>query len=332
MKSSQRIALVRPYFSFSGFENRRALVGARDGFMLSSHARKLPALRAFTGLAGSPFSNLHVVPPQAPQPSPAKCIKVHFCFDQGAGETKPDRCKCTVHFTKEEAYEAVDAGRASFLLVKNPKTPKLTKNHRAIVVHQQTVDGQSLFALAAPVKPNHRDTRHEAIKDQVRQDARRILQKLLAVGAISPQDAQMTDADLEAIFQKPESFLERICARKRLRDAFAEVVTHWWNNLLGYHKLNLEAGQFMTHADRGAGELVTGGYDSTKLGEVEGARETNTGRVKTANFRKAYWNGGWTSSADTGPEGETFCEAGEHEPVDFGPTASDDDDPVRQDD
>jgi hypothetical protein len=292
--------------------------------MLSSHARKLPVKRAFTGLQGSSFSKLHIVPPQAPQPSPAKCIKVHFCFDQGAGETKPDRCKCTVHFTKEEAYEAVDAGRASFLLVKNPKTPKLTKNHRAIAVHRQTVDGQALFAVASPLKPDRRDMRHEAISNKVRQDARRILQKLLAVGAISPHDAQMTDADLEAIFQKPESFLERICARKRLRDAFSEVVTHWWNNLLGYHKLNLEAGQFMTDADRGAGELVTGGYNATKLNEVDGARETDTGRVLTANFRTQYWNGGWTSSAGTGPEGETFCEKGERKPVDFGPTTSDD--------
>jgi len=74
----------------------------------------------------------------------------------------------------------------------------------------------------------------------------------------------------------------------------------------------------MSDADRGAGVLVTGGYDATKLAEVDGARETDTGRVLTANFRKQYWNGGWTSSAGTGPEGETFCEKGEHEPVDFG--------------
>jgi len=194
--------------------------------MLSSHARKLPALRAFTGLAGSSFSKLHVVPPRAPQPSPAKCIKVHFCFDQGAGETKPDRCKCSVHFTKEEAYEAVDAGRASFLLVKNPRTPKLTKNHRAIVVHQHTVDGQALFAVASPVKPDRRDVRHEAIKNKVRQDARRILQKLLSVGAISPQDAQMTDTDLEAIFQKspPASGCET-----RSRPSWSTGGTTFWD-------------------------------------------------------------------------------------------------------
>jgi len=300
--------------------------------MLSSHARKLPALRAFTGLSGSAFSTLRVVPPQAPQPPAKKAVLVHTCFDQQIGDIKPDRCKCSAHFTKAEAYEAVDAGRASFLLVKNPKTPKLTKNHRAIVVHQQTVDGQTLFALASPLKPNRRDMRHEAIKNKVRQDARRILQKLLSVGAISPQDAQMTDTDLEAIFQKPESFLEWISARKRLRDAFAAVVELWWNNILGYHRLHAEAGQFMSDADRGAGVLVTGGYDATKLAEVDGARETDTGRVLTANFRKQYWNGGWTSSVGTGPEGETFCEKGEHEPVDFRPTVSDDDDPVRDED
>jgi hypothetical protein len=58
---------------------------------------------------------------------------------------------------------------------------------------------------------------------------------------------------------------------------------------------------------------------------VDAARQTDTGRVPAAGFRKRYWNGGWVSSVGTAPEGETFSEDGERADPDFGPTASDDD-------
>jgi hypothetical protein len=304
--------------------------------MSSAHARQLPVKRLFNGLQGSAFATLKVVPAQAPQPPTKKPILIHFCFDQEAGETKPVRCNCHVRITKDQAYEIVDAGRAQFLLVKNPRTDKLTKFHRAIVVQQHTVDGQTLFALAEPVKPDRRDAKHAAIKTEIMRDARRILQKLFAASAISPEDAVMSDVDLAQVFEHPESFLEKIAGRKRLKKSFTLIVEHWYNNILGFHRLNVEAGEFMKDADRTSGLLVSGGYDTEKIGKVDGARVTDTGRVPAAGFRKAYWNGGWVSSAGTRPlgdgeseselgEGETFCEKDEHEPADFGPTTSDDD-------
>lgn len=110
---------------------------------MSSHARKFPVQRAFTGLQGSAFARLKVVPAQAPQPPTKKPILVHFCFNQEAAETKPRRCNCHVRITEAQAYEFIDAKRAQFLLVRNPKTDKLTKFHRAIVVQQHSVDGQT---------------------------------------------------------------------------------------------------------------------------------------------------------------------------------------------
>lgn len=147
------------------------------------------------------------------------------------------------------------------------------------------------------MKPDRRDARHAAIKIQIRLDARRILQELLAAGALSQQEAKMSDADLETLFQSPEPFLERIASRKRLRDAFAAVATHWWNNILGFHRLHAEAGQFMSGADRGTGLLESGGYDPSKISLVDAARETDDGRVAAANFRPAYWNGGWATTS-----------------------------------
>jgi hypothetical protein len=305
--------------------------------MSSAHARKFPVKRAFTGLAGSAFATLKVVPAQAPQPPTKKPILVHFCFNQEAGEMKPDRCKCHVRITKEQAYQFIDAGSAQFLLVKNPRTDKLTKFHRAIVAQQRTVDGQTLFALAEPVKPDRRDAKHAAIKIEIMRDARRVLHKLFAASVISQEDAAMSDADLVHLLGKPEPFLEKIAASKRLQKSFMSVVGHWYNNILGFHRLNMEAGEFMTGADRTSGLLVSGGYDAEKIDKVDGARVTDTGRVPAAGFRKAYWNGGWVSSAGTRPlgdgegesehgEGETFYEKDERDPVDFGPSASDGDD------
>jgi hypothetical protein len=269
---------------------------------MSLSLRKLPIKRAFTGLAGSVFAKVRVVPPQAPQPPTPKPILVHFCFNQEAGETKPTRCNCHFHITKDQAYEFVDAGQAHFLLVRNPKTPKPTKHHRAIVARQTLMDGKSLFALAAPLKPDRREAKHDSIKAGIFRDARRVLQKLLAAGAISPEEAGMSDGDLENVFEHPEAFLERISSGKRLRKAWAAVVEHWWNNLLGLHRLNMEAGQYMKGADRSTGLLVSGGYDSTKISDVDAARETDDGSVPAANHRPSFWNGAWDYSSGARPD------------------------------
>jgi hypothetical protein len=256
---------------------------------------KTPALRAFSRLAGSPASTVKISIPPFKQ-----TVVVHFCFDQERGELKPDRCKCDLRILRDEAYELTDSDQADWLLMKT-KTEKRAKCHKAIVMRRAIVNGETLFALTPSVKPSARDAKHESIKNDIKLRARRILQKLLAAGTISPEVAKISDVDLEGALKHPEGFLERIPARKKVRGYFQDLALRWWNNVLGYHRLSENAGKFMNDADHGAGLAVSGGFNSSKLDQVDGARETDDGRVSAANHVPRYWNGGWDFSTGADP-------------------------------
>ena len=267
---------------------------------------KKPAVRAFDGLAGSALTVVKKIPPQiAPKDSPLEVVLVHFCFDQERAGTKPDRCSCNLRVTKDRSYDIVDAKQADFLLVKNPKTDKLTKFHKAIVVRRAIVAGETLFALSPPVKLSPRDAKHQAIKAAITRRARGILQKLLAAGVISHHEANISDSDLEAGLRDPDSFLEHISARKRMQGDWREVAFQWWGNILGYHRLDKNAGQYLTDADRGKGLVVTGTNDrsslTARLETISGLGDTDTGKVVGGSGKASYWSGGWDYKTGTDP-------------------------------
>jgi hypothetical protein len=205
------------------------------------------------------------------------------------------------------------AGQADFLLVKNPKTEKLTKFHRAIVMRRMIVAGEILFALDKPVKPNRRDVKHESLKTQIRLKARRILQKLLASGIISPAVAKLPDADLDSALQYPDKFLETIPARKQMQEFWREIAIEWWGNVLGYLRLSENAGKFMNDAPHAQGLVVTGGKTTARLDRLFGSRQDgddredgpahgrDSGRVSGAGGKAHFWNGGWDFSRGADP-------------------------------
>ena len=278
-----------------------------------ARSKRTPAKRAFVGMAGSPLAAVQSARAQAVPQNPVKGILVHFCFNQESGESKPNRCGCVLRITKEQAYELIDAGRAHFLLVKNPKTDKLTKYHRAIVVRQTVVDGQTLYAMEKPVKVGSREKKHQYIRTSILLDARRILQKAFAAGVISQHESKISDVDLEATLEDSEKMLARLSCHKPLQGKWRLVVFHWYNNILGFQHLNVEAQKFLKWADESAGIAVTGGYDSAKLGLVDGAHMTDDGRVSVANHRASFWNGSWDYSTGARPkvdqdEGDAFEE------------------------
>jgi hypothetical protein len=175
-------------------------------------SRKPPVKRAFYGLSGSSFSVTTAVSQQAkPKNLRKELVLVHFCFDQERGESKPGhtnstecaRCVCDLRIPKGLAYDLVDGKQADFLLVPNPKTEKPTKFHRAIVVRRVVVAGETLFALAPTAKADRREIKHEQIKAAIRCKARRILQRLFAASAISQQESQMSDVELDRAVQYP---------------------------------------------------------------------------------------------------------------------------------
>jgi hypothetical protein len=267
-----------------------------------------PPIRAFSGLTGSSFSHATEVAPQEKPKNPRKeLVLVHLCFDQERNGSKPDRCNCTLRIPKDRAYNLVDAKRADFLLVANPKTAKPTKFHRAIVVRRTVVAGETLFAVAVPVKPDRRDVRHDANKSEIRCRARRILQRLFSAGTISQLESLMPDPELDRTLQYPDAFLAKIHL-KRQRDIWSKIAFAWWGNILGFHRLSENTGRFLQDADRGAGLTVSGGYDGAKFDlsrwglNDEGKRiRIDDGRVPVANHRASYWNGAWDHSTGADP-------------------------------
>lgn len=257
--------------------------------------------RAFVGLAGSAFSK------RAPKPRDPLAVLVHFCFDQESDEQQPERCNCSLRITKRKASEYVDAGKAKFLLVKNAKKQTLVKFHYAIVVRQILIDDKFVFAIPRPdgpiVSESKREEKHNAIANTIRGDARRVLQKLLAKGAISPKEAKPSDAGLEALFQNSDMFCVHISSQKRLQSEWLDVVKHWFNNILALGGLGVDAG-LTSDADRGEGLQLTGGYGHVEVQKISDAHDSDTGRVTTANHRAGYWNGAWDYSPGTSPDPE----------------------------
>lgn len=271
-----------------------------------SNQRKTPAKRAFTGLAGSSFATTTPVSPQhKPKDPRQQSVLVHFCFNQEQGASKAERCSCKLRLSMDRAYKLVDGKQADFLLVKNPKTSKLAKFHRAIVIRQTTVAGETLFAVSAPVKQDRRDKTHEQIKAGIRVKARGILHRLFAARTISPAEMQMPDGDIDAILadsSKLTAFLEKISGQKRLQKAWTSLSFMWWSNILGFHRLSANAGQYLVDADRGTGIAVSGGYDTAKVDQVSGAADTEDGRVRVSNHRASFWNGAWDHSEGASPK------------------------------
>jgi hypothetical protein len=261
-----------------------------------NNQQRKPAQRLQPGVAGSPFA---VIDAQKPQ----RTVLLHFCFDQQTGETKQESCPCKQRVSLEEAIEFVQQGCADWLLIKNPKSAKLVKFRRAVVVRRAVIDGEVLFAVHNnDVKINRRDKKHEQIKATIRADARTILEKLFSKGLIPQFVVRMNDAQLEDFLshdKECEDFLTTLSTVAQKK--WVKVVTHWWNNVLGYHKLDVHAGKFMVSADHGTGEIVFVG-SIQELGNVDAAHQTDTGRVTGANFRPHFWNEGWLYTAGSGPD------------------------------
>jgi hypothetical protein len=152
------------------------------------------------------------------------------------------------------------------------------------------------------VKINRRDKKHEQIKAPIRADARAILEKLFSKGLVPQFVVTMKDAQLDDFLthdRECKEFLTTLPAAVRKR--WIKVMTHWWNNVLGYFKLDVDAGKFTISADRGTGEIVFVG-SSQELGYVDAAHQTDTGRVTGANFRPHFWNEGWLYNVGSAPD------------------------------
>jgi hypothetical protein len=264
--------------------------------------RKQKSIRAFQGVAGSPLATTSSRHSKQFQPSALHTVLIHFCFDQVKGESKKDSCPCKQRMSREQALALIKNGQADWLLVRNAKSATgMAEFQRAIVIRSQSVAGEQLYAIKPPL--NRRDKKHEQIRQTVRADARKILQVLFAKGVIESSSASMSDEQLDELLgtaEQADRFLTRLAelGQKALHKKFVAVIVHWWNNVLGFYRLNADAGLILTDTEQGTGRLATG-FDVNRV--TEDFQLADSGRVAVANHRASKWSGGWDYSTGADP-------------------------------
>jgi len=271
---------------------------------------------------GTPLAEIIEFPQPTPQPKPSvkNLVLLHFCFDQQSGERKHEHCPCeerAERVTGDAAEGYVQDGCADWLVVRNARAKSGTSVFRcAIVIRSIILDAHKLFKVPSKWKPigsdDRRAKKHADFKRTIFDDARNLLRMYFSRGWISQKTSQMTDSELEHLFTNPghvEAFLGEH-NRPSMRKEMMAVILHWWSNILGYQRLNTEAGKFMEEADRGTGLVTTGGHDATHPDVIDGAHETDAGRVAVANHKASFWCGAWDYSTGTAPSDENAQPAG----------------------
>jgi hypothetical protein len=231
-------------------------------------------------MAGSPLSRVNepasaVGSPKFAQVGPPKVTQMrdmallHYCFDQQTGEIKKEHCFCeerAERVTRREAERYVKDGLADWLIVKNGRAKSGTSIYRrAIVMRSVVIDGERLFARPSEWKSKRldRDEKHEAIKITIRDKAKNLLRKMFAKGVIAQDvfQALQVDAELDSLFTDTVRFEK--CSRMLIDQQqhwfhrqFTNLVMYWWNNVLGFHRLDVNVGTMMKDASAGTGEIV----------------------------------------------------------------------------
>jgi hypothetical protein len=245
-----------------------------------SSPRKSPAKRLFSGMAGSPLAQVVKPSPPVSAPKPAQVgppsvtriwdlVLLHYCFDQQVGEAKKEHCKCeerTERVPFDVAEQYVKDGLADWLIVKNARAKTGTSIfRRAIVMRSVVIDSERLFARPSEWKSKRldRDEKHEAIKVTIRDKAKNLLRMMFSKGVIA-QDMFQTlqdDAELDLLLTdrvKFEEFARMLVEQEQhfFHKRFVNLAVYWWNSVLGFHRLDVNAGTMMKDASAGTGEIV----------------------------------------------------------------------------
>jgi hypothetical protein len=107
---------------------------------------------------------------------------------------------------------------------------------------------------------------------------------MFSMGLIAQEVFQrlQDDAELDSLFTdvtRAEKFLQMLTSQEQLRfkKRFTEILFHWWNNVLGFHRLDIEAGTIMKQASAGAGEIVYKANAAAITDAVRGNSTVNPG-------------------------------------------------------
>jgi hypothetical protein len=249
--------------------------------------------------------NLSILAGLRTRPAPEKLIKVHRCNDAATKSASDYRCDCDEYISQSAANALLQSGDAEWLTVDRGGKPY---TRRDSIVIWSTRD--QLEQIAA--------SREENRKAAARQKAVAKILKTFRDKLTETENEQWSDDHIIAAFETKDpafmelpfmdgadakqkllsatnkeiaqsSFVQKIADNARIYAAFIGAALAYWNKvkLTVDHGLSDTKGQYMTDADRGKGELVSGGYGVDKIAEIDGIRS-----AQREMFRSAHDSGG----------------------------------------
>jgi hypothetical protein len=226
-----------------------------------------------------------------PKPTVEKKVRVHRCFSQMGGESKPNSCTCKDRITNSDALAMVARGEADWLLVSNPNTPGLRPFHRAIVVRSSK----------AVIEKSRRVKHQRKAEEALIQKFRKFLLRQFSKGNLPHAVLALSDQKLRAYLENPEAIREQFpeFGEHQFFEKIVELSSEFWVTRSG-DKISEDTGKSIS-APSGQGQLiyessakleVLGGYDREAASEA-GALNLLNEQVHAANFVPRKFNGGY---------------------------------------
>src|SRR6266436_907190 len=234
-----------------------------------------------------------------------KKILVHRCNPVGPNSSDY-RCDCDERITEAQANALLQSGDAEWLVTQRNRKPYVRRN--SIVIWQTR---EQLEENAAQREASKKEaTRQKAVatiiktfRSELRPDENDRWSDDQIVAAFETKDPafmnlpfmngvgakeKLLNATSKELAQQ-SSFMQEMADSGRIYAAFYEAVLAYWDKikLTKDYGLSTTKGQHLTDAERGKGFLVSGGYDESKLAQIESHRDADGQRkCGPANFRK----------------------------------------------
>jgi hypothetical protein len=236
------------------------------------------------------------------KPAPQKKILVHRCNPTGKNPTDY-RCDCDERITEAQANALLQSGDAEWLVTNRNGKPYV---RRTSIVIWQSLD--QLQEIAASREASRKQAAKQkavatilkTFRNKLRPDENARWSDEQIVEAFETKDPAFMDLPfMDGLGAKQKllnatskelaqqsSFMQEMADSGRIYAAFYEAVLAYWDKIK-LAELPTTKGQHLSDADRGKGELVTGGCDEAKLAQVDAHREENANGYRkcgAANF------------------------------------------------
>ena len=225
------------------------------------------------------FNRFEPVPTAPIKRGPRVDVLVHRCFSQLDGDAKRHHCVCDEHVTPETAAAMVAMGEADYLasfrntpLGERPYTSLKTiviRQTSPQVAHYQEQRFDQIIEKRDSVAAAKREEQSQAQKERLVRRLKRTLNQLYNGNHISSDVCDWAHSHAVEILQNPEVIQDRL-GKESFR-CVVLVAISYWSQLIDDADPMLKVGQgkLIPGTGHGCGLLMTGGFDSQKLNEID---------------------------------------------------------------